>query len=124
MNQEHQENIKNSVTEATVDYAFLTADYSDIAEAAEYKGKKVTLYKPWRNPDGPGKFSVYVKSDAGNVKILHFGSKEMSIKRDSPERRKSFRARHNCDQAKDKNTAKYWSCKFWQANKSVTDILG
>ena len=46
----------------------------------------------------------------------------MEIKRDDPERRKAFRARHNCDQKKDKTTAGYWSCKFW-SGKSVTDLM-
>ena len=46
----------------------------------------------------------------------------MEIKRDDPARRAAFRARHNCDQKKDKTTAGYWSCKFWSA-KSVTDLM-
>jgi hypothetical protein len=84
---------------------------------AEYKGKKVTLDKPFRLPKGSSsKFGVYVKNDKDNVIIVKFGDPNLSIKRDDPERRKSFRARHGCDDdpgAKDKTTAKYWSCKFW-----------
>lgn len=57
---------------------------------------------------------------------MNFGDPDRSIKRSDPERRKNFRARHNCDsdpRAKDKTTAKFWSCKNWEAGKSVTDNL-
>lgn len=85
-------------------------------------GKKVTLNKPFRTPGGPKKFAVYVKNDKGNVVRVNFGDPEMEIKRDDPERRKNFRARHNCDDPGPKWKAKWWSCKFWSA-KSVSDIL-
>jgi hypothetical protein len=68
------------------------------------------------------KYKVYVKNDKGNVVKVEFGDPNMEIKRDDPERRKAFRARHNCDQKKDKTTAGYWSCKFW-SGKSVTDLM-
>lgn len=84
---------------------------------AEYKGRKVTLNKPFRNGDGKSKFSVYVKNDKGNVVKVNFGDPDMEIKKDDPERRKSFRARHNCDQKKDKTTAGYWSCRSWSDNE-------
>lgn len=83
---------------------------------AEYQGKKVTLDEPFRTPDGPKKFSVYVKNDKGNVVKVNFGSPDMEIKRDDPEARKSFRARHKCDQQKDKTSAAYWSCRSWSDN--------
>lgn len=92
---------------------------------AEYQGRTVTLNQPHRTPGGPKKFSVYVKNPkTGNVKKVNFGDRKMEIKRDDPKRRKSFRARHGCDtsKAKDKTTAKYWSCKMWQAGKSVSDM--
>jgi hypothetical protein len=79
-------------------------------EEAEYQGKKVTLNKPIRG--GSKKFYVYVK-DGDKVKKISFGDPNMKIKKPNPERRKSFRARHNCDTAKDKTTARYWSCKKW-----------
>lgn len=82
-------------------------------KAAEYQGRKVTLNKPFRTPDGPKKFSVYVKNQKGNVIKVNFGDPNMEIKRDNPARRKSFRARHKCDTAKDKTTPRYWSCKMW-----------
>jgi len=85
-------------------------------------GKRVTLNKPFRTPDGPKKFAVYVKNSKGNVVKVSFGDPNMSIKRDDPERRKSFRARHRCGEQKDKTKAGYWSCKFWSA-KNVSDLL-
>jgi hypothetical protein len=89
--------------------------------ASEYQGRKVTLNKPFRTPDGPKKFAVYVKNESGNVVIVRFGDPDRSIKRDSPERRKNFRARHGCDNPGPKYKAKYWSCKFW-SNKKVSDL--
>jgi hypothetical protein len=84
-----------------------------LGKASEYQGRKVTLNKPFRTPNGPKKFAVYVKNKSGNVIIIRFGDPNMSIKKSNPERRKSFRARHNCDTAKDKTTPRYWSCKMW-----------
>ena len=81
--------------------------------AAEYQGRKVKLGKPFLTPDGPKKRSVYVKNDKGNVVKVNFGSKEMKIKKNDPARRKSFRARHNCDNPGPRWRARYWSCKFW-----------
>ncbi len=68
------------------------------------------------------KYKVYVKNDKGNVVKVEFGDPNMEIKRDDPERRKSFRARHNCENPGPKWKARYWSCKFWSA-KSVTDLM-
>lgn len=88
---------------------------------AEYKGKDVKLNKPMRGD--VKKYKVFVKDPkTGNVKKVNFGDKNMEIKRDDPERRKSFRARHKCDTAKDKTKPRYWSCKFW-SSKSVSDLL-
>jgi hypothetical protein len=81
--------------------------------AAEKNGRKVTLNKPFRTPDGPKKFSVYVKNEKGNVVKVNFGDPNMKIKKNIPERRKSFRARHNCDNPGPKWKARYWSCKAW-----------
>jgi hypothetical protein len=88
------------------------------------KDKKVTLNKPFRTPGGPKKFSVYVKNEKGNVVKVNFGSpeKDMDIKRDDPERKKSFRARHKCDEQKDRTSPAYWSCKFW-SNTKVSDLV-
>ena len=83
------------------------------AQSEEYQGKKVTLNKPFLTPDGPKKRSVYVKNGSGNVVKVNFGDPSMSIKKSDPAARKSFRARHDCANAKDKTTPRYWSCKFW-----------
>lgn len=90
-------------------------------EESEYQGKKVKLNDPFRTPDGPKKFSVYVKNDKGNVVKVNFGDPNMSIKRDDPERRKSFRARHNCDDPGPKWKARYWSCYQWRKSAPVDD---
>ncbi len=84
-----------------------------VGKAEEYQGRKVTLNKPFRTPDGPKKFSVYVKNEKGNVVKVNFGDPNMKIKKNIPERRKSFRARHNCDNPGPKWKARYWSCKAW-----------
>jgi hypothetical protein len=84
-----------------------------MGKASEYQGRKVTLNKPFRTPDGPKKFSVYVKNEKGNVVKVNFGDPNMKIKKNIPERRKSFRARHNCDNPGPKWKARYWSCKAW-----------
>src|SRR6056300_1439041 len=85
------------------------------------KEKKV-LNKPFRTPKGPKKFSVYVKNDKGNIVKVNFGDPNMEIRRDDPNRRKSFRARHKCDiNPGPRWKARYWSCKMWESKKSVTD---
>lgn len=95
---------------------------TEIYESAEYQGKKVSLSKPFRTPGGPKKFSVYVRNDKGNVVKVNFGDPDMGIRRHDPERRKSFRARHNCSNPGPRWKARYWSCRFWSA-KSVSDII-
>ena len=57
--------------------------------------------------------SVYVKNEKVNVVKVNFGDPNMRIKKSDPDRRRSFRARHRCDTAKDKTTARYWSCRKW-----------
>ena len=89
---------------------------------AEYQGRKVKLGKPTRGDSK--KFKVYVKDPkTGNVKKVNFGhggtsakkagQKTMSIKKSNPARRKSFRARHNCDNPGPRTKARYWSCRAW-----------
>ena len=60
------------------------------------------------------KFKVYVK-DGDSVKKVNFGAKgkKNRIKKNNPGARASFRARHKCDNKKDKTSAGYWSCKKW-----------
>ena len=88
-------------------------------EESEYQGKKVKLNDPKRASDGKKKFYVYVKNEKGNVVKVGFGDPNMEIKRDDPARRKSFRARHNCDDPGPKWKARYWSCYQWRAGSKV-----
>ena len=93
----------------------------ELLQEAEYQGRKVTLNKPTRGD--VKKFKVYVKNDKDNVVKVNFGhggtsakkagEKTMRIKKNNPERRKAFRARHNCDNPGPKWKARYWSCKKW-----------
>ena len=84
---------------------------------AEWRGMKVKLDNPTRIQKGePGygrkKFKVFVMSN-GKVKKVMFGDPNMEIRKDNLKARASFRARHKCSTAKDKTTARYWSCKMW-----------
>ena len=96
------------------------AIFEQTLEEAEYQGKTVTLNDPIRTSENPNKkFKVYVKGPTGNVVVVRFGDPKMSIKRDDPERRKNFRARHNCDNPGPKYKARYWSCYQWRAGAKV-----
>lgn len=90
-------------------------------EEAEVDGKKVKLNDPIRTSEVPSKkFKVYVKDPStGNIKTVRFGDPNLSIKRDDPNRRKSFRARHNCADPGPKTKARYWSCFQWRAGSKV-----
>ncbi len=108
--------------EDTVDAVCEECDiYADlVVEASEYEGRKVTLNDPFRMPTGSKrKFGVYVKNEKGNVVKVQFGDPNMEIKRDDPARRRSFRARHGCDNPGPKWKAKYWSCYQWRAGSKV-----
>jgi hypothetical protein len=80
-------------------------------EEAEYQGRKVPLGKPMKGDVKKSK--VYVRGPKGNVVKVNFGDKKMRIKKSNPNRRKSFRARHNCDNPGPRWKARYWSCKAW-----------
>ena len=82
-------------------------------QEAEYQGRKVKLGKPMQGDSG--KFKVYVKNPKGNVVKVNFGAKgkKNRIKKSDPARRKSFRARHNCDNPGPRHKARYWSCRKW-----------
>jgi hypothetical protein len=85
---------------------------ADAMNEAEYQGRKVPLGKPMKGDVAKSK--VYVKDPkTGNVKKVNFGDPNMSIKKSNPERRKSFRARHNCDNPGPRTKARYWSCRAW-----------
>jgi hypothetical protein len=87
------------------------ADNGDDLEEAEYQGHEVPLNKPMQGDVKKSK--VYVKNANGNVVKVNFGDKDMTIKKNNPERRKSFRARHHCESPGPKTSAKYWSCRAW-----------
>jgi len=100
----------------------LTSDNDQEVDEAEYHGKHVTLNKPTRGD--VKKFKVYVKDPStGNIKKVNFGhggktarrlgQKTMRIKKSNPARRKSFRARHHCENPGPKTKARYWSCRAW-----------
>ena len=101
-------------------YLAYSEDENDLFEA-EYQGRKVKLNKPMRGD--VKKFKVYVNNDKGNVIKVNFGhggtsakskgEKTMKIRKSNPKARKSFRARHNCDNPGPKTKARYWSCRKW-----------
>ena len=101
--------------EATLEFLDLNdilLESEDLTEA-EYPGRKISLGKPFLTPDGPKKRSVYVKKPNGKVVKVNFGDKNMRIKKSNPARRKSFRARHSCDNPGPRWKARFWSCRAW-----------
>lgn len=90
-------------------------------QKAEYQGEKVTLNKPRRIQGGNKKFEVFVQ-DGDKVKRVTFGDPNMEIRRDDPKARANFRSRHSCDTASDKTSARYWSCRMWEADTSVSEM--
>jgi len=93
-------------------YGEMWFNEDDILDEAEYQGRKVSLGKPMRGD--VKKFKVFVKDPStGNVKKVNFGDPNMRIKKSNPARRKSFRARHNCDNPGPRTSARYWSCRNW-----------
>ena len=81
--------------------------------AIDYRGEKFSGYnKPKNDRTKTKKFSVLAKA-GDQVKLIRYGDANMTIGKSDPKRRKSFRARHNCDTATSKLTARYWSCKKW-----------
>ena len=86
--------------------------FSQFLDEATYQGKKVTLNK--RLPGDVKKSKVFVDPDGdGKAQKVNFGDKNMTIKKNIPARRKSFRARHNCDNPGPRHKARYWSCRKW-----------
>jgi len=86
---------------------------------AEYRGRNVKLNSPFRTPGGPKKFAVYVKNKKGNVIKVTFGDPNLRVRNNNPGARKSFRARHKCDQKKDRTKAGYWSCNVARYRKQL-----
>lgn len=96
-------------------FNFETSEDTDLCEddleEAEYQGRKVPLGKPMKGDVKKSK--VYVKNAKGNVVKVNFGDPNMKIKKSNPARRRSFRARHNCDNPGPRTSARYWSCRAW-----------
>lgn len=94
-------------------------EVSDNLMEAKHRGKNVRLGSPFRTPGGPKKFAVYVKTPGGNIKKVTFGDPNLRVRNASKSRAKSFRARHKCDQKKDRTTAGYWSCNVSRYRKKL-----
>lgn len=95
----------------------------DLFDIDYSEAEKKTLGKPFRLPSGSNKkFGVYVKNDKGNTVMVKFGDPNMEIRRDDPDRRRNFRARHQCDSNPGPRwKARYWSCRFW-SKKPVSSM--
>ena len=85
----------------------------------KHHGKNVKLNSPFRTPGGPKKFAVYVKTPGGGVKKVTFGDPNLRVRNANKARAKSFRARHHCEQKKDRTTAGYWSCNVSRYRKKL-----
>ena len=94
-----------------------TLEFVNELNEAEYQGRKVKLGKIMQGD--VKKFKVYVKNPKGNVVKVNFGQGgkakggTMKIRKSNPKARKSFRARHNCDNPGPRHKARYWSCRKW-----------
>ena len=107
---EHEDEINEYCPRCLAEY--IIRKKLGVLEEAEYHGRKVQLGKPMRGD--VKKFKVFVKDPTtGNVKKVNFGDPNMRIKKSNPARRKSFRARHNCDNPGPRTKARYWSCRKW-----------
>jgi len=93
------------------EYGEMWYNDDEVVDEAEYRGRKVKLGKPMAGDTK--KFKVYVKNPKGNVVKVNFGQKGVKIKKGNPKRRRSFRARHNCDNPGPRHKARYWSCRKW-----------
>ena len=104
--------------EVYLDAPFIVEE--ELLDEAKHRGKNVKLNKPFRTPGGPKKFAVYVKSPGGGVKKVTFGdSGKLRVRNSNKKAAKSFRARHKCDQKKDRTTAGYWSCNVGRYAKQL-----
>jgi len=103
--------------EVYLDIPFIDED--DFLTEAKHHGKNVHLNRPFRTPGGPKKFAVYVKTPKGTIKKVTFGDPNLKVRNNNPKAAKSFRARHKCDQKKDRTKAGYWSCNVSRYRKSL-----
>ena len=99
------------------EFAEFMREYKTDINEAEYQGRTVKLGKPMQGD--VKKFKVYVKNPEGNVVKVNFGQGgnakggTMKIRKNNPDARKAFRARHNCDSPGPRHKARYWSCRKW-----------
>lgn len=94
-------------------------ELDEILSEAKHRGKNVKLNSPFRTPGGPKKFAVYVKTPKGTIKKVTFGDPNLRVRNKNKKAAKSFRARHKCDQKKDRTTAGYWSCSIGRYAKKL-----
>ena len=104
------EDLNEDVTLETMGYGGSMGE--DDIDEAKYHGREVPLGKPMAGDVKKSK--VYVKDPStGNIKKVNFGDPNMRIKKSIPGRRKSFRARHHCENPGSRLKARYWSCRAW-----------
>ena len=111
---------KSVLSEEQVNYKdfYGSVENVDLLNEADYQGRNVQLGKIMQGDIK--KFKVYVKNDKGKVVKVNFGfggksakGKRMTIKKNNPERRRSFRASHNCDNPGPRWKPRYWACRTW-----------
>ncbi len=107
--------------EIYLDTPFVVEEFlpKEVLDEALHQGKNVTLNRPFRTSGGPKKFAVYVKKPGGGIKKVTFGDPGLKVKNKNKKAAKSFRARHKCDQKKDRTTAGYWSCNVGRYAKQL-----
>ena len=105
--------------EVWLDAPMYEEEVEELLFEAKHRGKNVKLNSPFRTPGGPKKFAVYVKTPKGTIKKVTFGYPNLRVRNRNPKAAKSFRARHKCDQNKDRTTAGYWSCNVGRYAKKL-----
>jgi hypothetical protein len=105
--------------EVWLDAPMYEEEVEELLFEAKHKGKNVKLNSPFRTPGGPKKFAVYVKTPKGTIKKVTFGDPNLKVRNRNPKAAKSFRARHKCDQKKDRTTAGSWSCNVGRHAKKL-----
>ena len=105
--------------EVWLDAPMYEEEVEELLFEAKHHGKNVKLNSPFRTPGGPKKFAVYVKTPKGTIKKVTFGDPNLRVRNNNPKAAKSFRARHNCANKKDRTTAGYWSCSVGRFAKKL-----
>ena len=105
--------------EIWLDAPMYEEEVEELLFEAKHRGKNVNLNSPFRTSGGPKKFAVYVKTPKGTIKKVTFGDPNLKVRNRNPKAAKSFRARHNCAQKKDRTMAGYWSCNVGRYAKKL-----